>query len=96
MLTLRCRTVASFSWVNVAYFAGVDLSQFPNVERWWERIHARPAVQRGTSVPSESKNSNTAYKSRMKEEPEFQQKEAELKDSCEKAKVQYNYKFASP
>ncbi|WP_293897686.1 glutathione S-transferase family protein [Phenylobacterium sp.] len=29
---------------------GVDLSRFPNVERWGQVVHARPAVQRGMAV----------------------------------------------
>jgi glutathione S-transferase len=88
--------IANFSWVNISYFSGVDLSKFPNVERWWERINARPAVQKGTSVPSASKIANAAYQRRLKEEPEFKAKEDELKQLANKAKEQYNYKYASP
>lgn len=88
--------IANFSWVNVSYFAGVDLSKFPNLEKWWKRINDRPAVQKGTSIPNESQIVNAAYQRRLKEEPEFKQKEDELKGICEKAKEQYNYKFSSP
>lgn len=88
--------IASFGWVNLAYFAGVNLKQFPNVDKWWERINARPAVQKGTAVPSESQMVNTAYLRRLKEEPEFKAKEDELKEIGDKAKKQYDYKFASP
>ena len=28
----------------------VDLSEFPHVQRWYERMMARPAVQRGFAV----------------------------------------------
>jgi glutathione S-transferase len=88
--------IANFSWVNVSYFAGVDLTKFPNLEKWWGRINERPAVQKGTSVPSESKISNGPYKRRLKEEPEFKAKEDELKELGDKAKEQYNYKYSSP
>lgn len=88
--------IASFSWVNVAYFAGVQLDQFPNVYKWWERINARAAVQKGTRVPSESNITNTAYQRRLKEEPEFKENEDKLKKLGDEAKKQYNYKFASP
>jgi glutathione S-transferase len=88
--------IANFGWVNVAYLAGVDLSKFPNVQNWWERVSARPAVQKGTSVPSESRFANAVYQRRLKEEPEFKAKEEELKSLGDKAKEQYNYKYASP
>lgn len=88
--------IANFSWVNVAYFAGVDLDKFPNLKKWWERIEARPAVKKGTAVPSESQLVNAAYQQRLKNEPEFKQKEEELKELGNKAKEQYNYKYSSP
>ena len=28
----------------------VDIDEFPNVKRWFESIHARPAVQRGVAL----------------------------------------------
>jgi len=88
--------IANFSWVNVAYFAGVQLDQFKNLHKWWERVNARPAVQRGTAVPSESQLVNKRYQERLKEEPEFKQKEDELAEICKKAKEQYGYKYSSP
>ncbi|KAJ9645791.1 hypothetical protein H2201_003629 [Coniosporium apollinis] len=88
--------IANFSWVNVAYFAGVKLSDFPNLEKWWARVNERPAVKKGTSVPSESQIVNAAYLRRLKEEPEFKQKEEELAELLNKAKEQYNYKYSSP
>jgi glutathione S-transferase len=88
--------IASFGWVNICYFAGVDLKQFPNVEKWWERVSARPAVKKGIAVPSENQLGNAAYQRRLKEEPDFKAKEDELKDAGDKAKKQYDYKYASP
>lgn len=88
--------IANFSWVNVAYFAGVDLSSFPNLEKWWKRINERPAVKKGTAVPSESQIVNAKYQERLKSEPDFKQKEDELKELGNKAKEQYNYKYSSP
>jgi glutathione S-transferase len=79
--------IANFGWVNVAYFAGVDLSKFPNLESWWQRIYNRPAVK---------KSMNVAYQRRLKEEPGFKENEDRLKDLGDKAKEQYNYKYASP
>lgn len=84
------------SWVNVAYFAGVDLSKFSNLQAWWKRVNDRPAVQKGISVPSESKLVNQAYVERLKSEDGFKEKEDELKDLGDKAKKQYDYKYSSP
>ena len=94
--TYSIADIANFGWVNGAYFSGVDLSKFPNLHSWWERINARPAVQKGTSIPSESRFANTAYQRRLKDEPEFKAKEDELKELTRQAKEQYNYKYASP
>lgn len=80
----------------MAYFAGVDLAQFPNLYKWWQRINARPAVQKGVAVPSEPKITNDKYQQRLKDEPEFAQQEKELKEIMQKAKEQYNYKFSAP
>jgi glutathione S-transferase len=88
--------IANFSWVNVSYFAGVDLARFPNLEKWWKRIEERPAVREGLKVPSESKIVNTAYKRRLGEEEGFKEQEEKLKDLGDKAKEQYGYKYASP
>jgi glutathione S-transferase len=88
--------IASFSWVNVSYFAGVDLTKFPYLEKWWERVSSRPAVKKGTAIPSESKITNGPYQRRLKEEPEFKENEEKLKDLGNKAKEQYGYKYTSP
>jgi glutathione S-transferase len=88
--------IANFGWVNVAYVAGVDLRKFPNLEKWWARIDERDAVKKGTAIPTESKMTNKAYQRRLEEEPEFKAKEEELKALGDKAKEQYNYKYASP
>lgn len=88
--------IANFSWVNISYFSGVKLEQYPNLQKWWERINSRPAVQKGTAVPNESPFVNKKYLQRLKDEPEFKQKEEELEELCKKAKDQYEYKYSSP
>ena len=80
----------------MAYFAGVDLGNFKNLERWWRSIEERPAVRKGTAVPSESKITNRAYQRRLGEEEGFKGKEEELKSLADKAKEQYGYKYSSP
>lgn len=90
--------INSFGWVNAAYLAGIDLAQFPNVQKWWKRVNDRPAVQKGLAIPYPSPMPFTVekYLEKMKEDPEFKQKEEELKAEADKAKEQYDYKYASP
>lgn len=88
--------IASFGWVNGAYFSGVQLHEFPNLYKWWERVYARPAVRKGLAVPAELPFGNAKYQERLKTEPEFKQKEDELAELGKKAKEQYNYKYSSP
>jgi GST-like protein len=43
--------IATFPWVLRHEWQEVNLAEFPHVKRWFEAIHARPAVQRGIKVP---------------------------------------------
>jgi glutathione S-transferase len=88
--------IASFGWVNALRTSGVDFDFFPNLVAWWERIHARPAVQKGLAIPAKSPFGNEAYLQRLKDDPEFAEKERALKEQIQKAKDQYGYKYASP
>jgi GST-like protein len=44
--------IATYPWVARHERHQTDLGDFPNVRLWFERIGARPAVQRGMVVPS--------------------------------------------
>lgn len=44
--------IASYPWVQIHAWAGVEIDDLPNVSAWLERIRARPAVQRGLAVPA--------------------------------------------
>ncbi len=43
--------IANWSWASIHFWAGVDISDLPNLKRWIETIRARPAVQRGIVIP---------------------------------------------
>ncbi|ORY12995.1 glutathione S-transferase II [Clohesyomyces aquaticus] len=88
--------IASFGWVNMLRFSGVDLDAFPNLKAWWERILARPAVQKGLSIPSKGGFGNDAYLQRLKDDKEFAEKEHGLMEAIAEAKKKYGYKYASP
>lgn len=42
--------IAAFPWVKIAGVFNQDMSNFPRVQAWLERIAERPAVQRGVVV----------------------------------------------
>jgi len=42
--------IATYPWVNRHEFHQIELADFPNVQRWWQEIGARPAVQKGLNV----------------------------------------------
>ena len=44
--------IATWPWASRFEWQGVDLAVFPNVRSWYERIAARPAVQKGYDVPA--------------------------------------------
>jgi len=43
--------IATYPWVARHEWHKVDLADFPAVQRWFDRIGARPAVQQGMKVP---------------------------------------------
>ena len=88
--------IANFSWVNIAYFSGIDLDSFPDLYKWWARIAERPAVKRGVDVPSPSSLTNGPLKEKLQNDSEFRQKREELHEHLKKEKEQYGYKYASP
>ena len=43
--------MATYPWCGRADWQGIDLADFPNVQRWMAALAARPAVRKGMSVP---------------------------------------------
>jgi GST-like protein len=48
--------IATFPWLRSWEKQGVTLPDYPNVQRWFDAIAARPAVQRGLQVLSDRAN----------------------------------------
>lgn len=48
--------IATFPWVRVHDWAGVDVDGLPNLQRWLAAIEARPGVQRGLAIPPREDN----------------------------------------
>ncbi len=42
--------IATFPWVRHPERRGIDLKDYPAVERWYEKVAARPGVERGIAV----------------------------------------------
>jgi GST-like protein len=47
--------IASWPWVKIHTWAGVEVDDLPKVQAWLKRIGERPAVQRGVAVPGNAK-----------------------------------------
>jgi GSH-dependent disulfide-bond oxidoreductase len=45
--------IAIWPWISRFEWQTIDLKQYPNVQRWYETIAARPAVQKGYKVPKD-------------------------------------------
>jgi GST-like protein len=42
--------MATWPWVRVRWLHRIELTEFPHVQKWYDRIAQRPAVQRGVAV----------------------------------------------
>jgi len=47
--------IAIYPWTRSHANQGVDLAQYPNVQRWHQAVSARPSVQRGLKVLEQSR-----------------------------------------
>ncbi|KAF4556735.1 Glutathione S-transferase-like protein 9 [Elsinoe fawcettii] len=43
--------IAHWGWIAAGLWAGVDISVFPHLKAWEERMWARPATKKGADVP---------------------------------------------
>ena len=46
--------IACYAWIWRHYWVEIDLAEYPHLRSWFERVGARPAVQRGMKVPEGS------------------------------------------
>jgi len=45
--------IAIYPWLRAYKWQGQDLNDWPNIQRWYSEVRARPAVQRGLAVLAE-------------------------------------------
>jgi GSH-dependent disulfide-bond oxidoreductase len=43
--------IANWSWVRTHAWSGVDVDDLPNLRRWLDALAARPACEKGVSIP---------------------------------------------
>jgi GSH-dependent disulfide-bond oxidoreductase len=46
--------IATYPWIRIHDKQGLTLEEFPHLKNWYDRIEARPTVQRGIAVPWEA------------------------------------------
>ncbi len=47
--------MAVFPWIAQSGYSGIDIGAFPNLSRWFDRVGARSAVERGMKIPDMSR-----------------------------------------
>lgn len=57
--------MATYPWIAARRAHRVDLADFPHVERWYQRVKARPAVQRGFAVLRDQLRRPSSARDRM-------------------------------
>jgi len=50
--------MAVYPWLRPHKWQGQDIAAWPNLQRWYAAVRARPAVQRGLAVMTERLASN--------------------------------------
>ena len=56
--------IATWPWTRSYKNQGIDLADFPNVQRWFDTIAARSAAQRGVQVLDKARKALTDDKAR--------------------------------
>jgi glutathione S-transferase len=65
---LTIADIANWTWVYSAAWAGVDITEFPKLQEWEQRVLERPAVEKGRHVPDRHRIKEIlADKEKMKE-----------------------------
>lgn len=58
--TYSVADIATFPWIALHKWFGLELAGLPHLRRWYGEIKARPAVQRGMDVPTRDQMKNHA------------------------------------
>lgn len=58
--------IATYPWIALHKWFGLDLAARPHLRRWYDEIKARPAVQRGMDVPTRDEMNHHATANKEK------------------------------
>ncbi|MGI9285015.1 MAG: glutathione S-transferase family protein [Pseudomonadales bacterium] len=58
--------IANWSWISIHEWAGIEIDDLPNLQRWIERVGKRPAVQKGRDIPTPVKLDEASDEDREK------------------------------
>lgn len=84
--------ISLVGWVNSSSNIPIDLAaKFPNIKTWFDRIYARPAVQRGFAVPKQPASAIF-----LEPTEEARAKRVDRTKIIQEAKDKYNWKYSSP
>lgn len=83
--------IALVGWVNSYPKIGGSFDDFPHVKTWLARLLERPAVKKGFAVPLGEKPSGLDPADETETE-----RRRKVKETVDKAKEQYGYKYSSP
>ena len=82
--------IASWPWARTAHRLGQDMTAFPKLQAWIDRIGAREAVKRGVAVGADLRKppeKQSAEELRAQARTLFGQTAASVDAACDKAKV---------
>lgn len=61
--------IAHWGWITAAFWAGVDIDEFPALKAWDDRMLARPGVEKGRHIPDPHRMKELAKdKAKMEEQ----------------------------
>ncbi len=63
--TYSIADMAAWPWIARFEWQGVNFAEYPNLKRWYLAIAARPAVQRGYSVPLRGEHKSGVGKNKI-------------------------------
>jgi glutathione S-transferase len=53
--------IAALSWLIYGRYTGVDMAEYPAIQKWDEMLSARPGISNGFHVPKDLKMKKTGY-----------------------------------
>jgi GST-like protein len=74
--------MACFPWINSWEKQAVELGDFPNVKKWFERLSARPAVKKGMAAGAELRKDPVDMKDPKVQALLFGNKGANTNEAC--------------